>query len=131
MMSATQFPVFPNALVNAVAVAFLSSKVPISSDTASSTSLSETSEYSSSRSNCRDPSVMVPVLSRQSTSVRAKVSILYNSWTSAFLFASFSAPTVIVTPVNKISPAGIMPNTDADEPSTAVSSVSPSRKYFM
>ena len=55
------------------------------------------------------PSVIVPVLSRHSTSVRASISIEYKSCTSVLLLASLITPTASATLVSKNMPAGIMP----------------------
>ena len=45
--------------------------------------------------------VMVPVLSTQSTSVRAKVSTLFISWSNTFFFASLAADKARATLVKR------------------------------
>ena len=70
-------------------------------------------------STCMLPSVIVPVLSRQSTSTRASVSMLYRSCTSVRLRASLMTPTASAIEVSITSPSGIMPTTEATVPVTA------------
>ena len=55
------------------------------------------------------PSVIVPVLSRQRTSVLASISIEYMSLTNVFLFASLTTPTDKAMVISKNIPAGIIP----------------------
>ena len=62
-------------------------------------------------------SVMVPVLSTQSTSTRARVSMLFMSWTRTRWRLSFWADTARATLVSRYSPSGIMPMRAATVPS--------------
>ena len=55
------------------------------------------------------PSVIVPVLSRQSTFARASISIEYMFLTRVFFLASFTTPTVKPTVIRRYIPAGIIP----------------------
>ena len=55
------------------------------------------------------PSVMVPVLSRQSTLTRASISSEYISCTRVLYFARRIMPTDSATVVRSSSPEGIMP----------------------
>ena len=57
------------------------------------------------------PDVIVPVLSRQITSTRARTSIAGSSWTSVRRFARRSTPTVKATLVSRIRPSGTMATT--------------------
>ena len=54
-------------------------------------------------------SVMVPVLSAQSTSTRARVSMEFMSWTRTFRPAKMREDTAMATLVSRYSPSGIMP----------------------
>ena len=65
------------------------------------------------------PVVMVPVLSRHSTSTRARVSMPYSSCTSVLRLPSRTTPTASATLVSRISPSGIMPTMAATAPGTA------------
>ena len=53
--------------------------------------------------------VIVPVLSIHKTSVLAKLSILFISWSKTFFSASLIALSASATVVNKYSPSGIIP----------------------
>ena len=55
------------------------------------------------------PVVIVPVLSKQSTSTRARVSTQYSSCTRTFFLASFIAATAKDTLTSRINPSGIIP----------------------
>ena len=71
------------------------------------------------------PSVIVPVLSRQSTSARASISIEYMSCTSVLFLASFSTLSVRVRVTRRYIPAGIMPMTEPLVFSTVFLRISP------
>ena len=58
-------------------------------------------------------SVIVPVLSTQSTLTRASVSILFISWSKTFCFARRIALTAIATLARRYNPSGIIPITAA------------------
>ena len=64
-------------------------------------------------------SVMVPVLSTQSTSTRASVSIPLSSWIRVCRLASRITPTASATLVSKYSPSGIIPTNAATVETTA------------
>ena len=51
----------------------------------------------------------MPVLSVQSMSTRARVSMPNSSCTSVFLRPSFTTPAISATEVSRIRPSGIMP----------------------
>ena len=74
----------------------------------------------STRESSISPVVMVPVLSRQSTSARARVSMPASSCTSVFLRPSLITPTAMAMLVSRIRPSGIMPIMAATESGTAV-----------
>ena len=59
------------------------------------------------------PSVIVPVLSRQSTLTRASISREYRSCTRVCFFASRLTPNAMASDVKSNSPEGIMPITTA------------------
>ena len=59
------------------------------------------------------PFVSVPVLSIQTTLVRASDSIPYSSLTSALRLPSLTTPAASATEVSRINPSGIIPNTEA------------------
>ena len=58
-------------------------------------------------------SVIVPVLSTQSTLTRASVSILFISWSRTFLWASLIELTANATLASRYNPSGIIPRTAA------------------
>ena len=74
---------------------------------------------SSIRSNSTIPSVSVPVLSRQTTSTRARPSTAGSSWTSTLRRASVTAASPNAMLVSRTRPSGTMPTTPATAPLTA------------
>ena len=75
------------------------------------------------------PVVMVPVLSRQSTSTRASVSMQYSCCTSTWLFAKRTTATASTVDVKRISPSGIMPTSADTVESTADRQSVPEMKH--
>ena len=93
----------PYFFFRAISVALFPSSVAIISSTfilLLSTTVSTTSIV---------PSVMVPVLSRHSTSVHDSISIPCNFWISTFFLAIFNTPAVKAIEVSKTKPSGIIP----------------------
>ena len=77
-------------------------------------------EMGSSESTVILPVVIVPVLSRHSTSARESVSMPYSSCTRVFRLPSLITPTAKATEISRISPSGIMPIMAATDVGTAV-----------
>ena len=92
-------------------------------------------EYSASRGTVFSTiilfSVMVPVLSTQSTSTRASVSIQSISWTSVFLCARRMTPAIRAMEVRRYSPSGIIPMMEPTVDVTAVATSRPSHVYSL
>ena len=74
------------------------------------------------------PSVRVPVLSRQRTSTRARVSIQNNSWTRVFRRPRLTTPTANAMLMSSTSPSGIIPSTAATVLTMASEISAPARK---
>ena len=72
-----------------------------------------------SSGTARSPSVSVPVLSRQITSTRARVSTAGSSWTSTWRRPRRTTPTAKATLVSSTSPSGTMATIPATAPLTA------------
>ena len=75
-----------------------------------------------------EPSVMVPVLSRQRVSTRAQVSTQYISCTRVFRAESLITLTANARLMSSTRPSGIMPTIAATVLTTEFSRVSPSTK---
>ncbi len=71
------------------------------------------------------PSVIVPVLSKQSTLTLANISIEYISFTSVFFVPSLITPTASVILVNKYIPEGIIATSEPAIERTLSSNVEP------
>ena len=93
----------------AIAVSFLSESLKTSDFKATFTS--STDEFLSDTTSLTVilPVVIVPVLSRQSVSTRARVSMQYSFCTSTCFCASRMTDTAKTVDVSKIKPSGIMP----------------------
>ena len=103
-----------SVFTRAVSASFICSSVKPSKGTISST--------------CMEPSVIVPVLSRQRVSTLARVSTQYMSCTSVFLAESFITLTAKARLISSTSPSGIMPTMAATVLTTEFCRVSPSTK---
>ena len=68
---------------------------------------------------CRQPLVMVPVLSTHRVSTRARFSMPYSSCTRVFCWPRRTTPTASAMLVKSIRPSGIMPIMAATEEGTA------------
>ncbi len=77
------------------------------------------------------PSVMVPVLSAQSTSTRASTSMAGSSWTRQRRLASRTTPAANATLVSSTSPSGTMPTSPATVLMIASCQVSSRRKNWL
>ena len=74
------------------------------------------------------PSVMVPVLSKQSTSTWASVSREYSSCTNTLRFAKRPTPTAKLMLINRTRPLGSMPSKPAAVETTEVVGSPPRKK---
>ncbi len=72
-------------------------------------------------------SVTVPVLSTQSTSTRARVSMQPISWTRVFFWASRTTPATSAMLVSRYRPSGIMPMREATVAMTPSATSRPSQ----
>ena len=79
----------------------------------------EASTAGSTSSRVMAPSVMVPVLSQQRMSTRARPSTAWSSWTRTRLRASRTTERAMAVLASSTSPSGTMPTTPATEPRTA------------
>ena len=103
----------PKCSFTASSVAFGSGSSSAIAASASSTSCSSAPSSGSTAASARLPSVIVPVLSAQSTSTRASTSMAGSSWTRQRCLLSRTTPTAKATLVSRTRPSGTIPTRPA------------------